>query len=94
MTLNAKTVLNYLKAHYGTEVTKADMAKELGLSIPAVTGSVRGLVSKKLATERIETVELEPATETRKAKTKDIRHVQLTEAGLVYDPDAAEAAAE
>ena len=37
-------------------------------------------------------VELEPATETRKAKTKTVKYHTLTEAGLAYDPVAVEAA--
>ena len=40
---------------------------------------------------REETVELEPATETRKAKTKVVKYHTLTEAGLEYDPVAEEA---
>ena len=41
---------------------------------------------------REETVELEPATETRKAKTKVVKYHTLTEAGLAYDPIAEEQA--
>ena len=36
----------------------------------------------------LEEVEVEPATETRKAKIKVVRHETLTEAGLAYDPVA------
>ena len=39
-----------------------------------------------------EEIEVEPATETRKAKVKTIRYEMLTEAGLAYDPVAEEAA--
>jgi len=35
---------------------------------------------------------LEPATETRKAKTKPVKYHTLTEEGLAYDPVAEEAA--
>lgn len=92
MTNNSEMVLNFLKAHFGEEFTKADIAAALGISIPAVTGSVNFLVKNELATERMEDVEVEPATETRKAKVKTIRYEKLTEAGLNYDPVAAEAA--
>ena len=34
---------------------------------------------------------LEEATETRKAKTKEVKYHTLTEAGLTYDPVAVEA---
>lgn len=100
MTYNSSLVLNLLKKNFGKEFTKNEIATTLGISLPAVTGSVRGLVANKYATERIEEIELEPAVEAnpeagirgRKAKIKTIRHVQLTEAGLAYDPEAEEAA--
>ena len=91
-TINSQLVLNYLKNNYGTEFTKNDIAEALGISIAAVTGSINSLVKKGHAVERVETVEVEPATETRKAKMKDVRHVQLTESGLSYDPVAEEEA--
>ena len=91
MTVNSELVLNYLKKNYGAEFTKNDIAEALSISVPAVTGSVNGLVKKKYAVERVEE-EVEPATETRKAKNKSVRYVQLTEAGLAYDPVAEEEA--
>ena len=91
-TINSERVLNYLKETYGTEVTKEDISKALGITIPAVTGSINGLIRNNYATTtREEVVELEPATETRKAKTKVIKYHMLTEAGLAYDPVAEEA---
>ena len=92
MTVNSELVLNYLKKNYGSEFTKNDIAEALSISVPAVTGTVNSLVKKGYAVERVEEVEVEPATETRKAKIKSIRHVQLTEAGLAYDPVAEEEA--
>lgn len=98
MTQNSELVLNFLKSHYGTEFTKQEIADQLGISVPAVTGSINGLLRKgKTAgvdyiTERVEEVEVEPATETRKAKMKIVRHEMLTEAGLAYDPVAEEEA--
>ena len=92
MTMNSELVLNFLKKNYGTEFTKNEIAEALSISVPAVTGSVNGLVKKEYAVERVEEVEVEPATETRKAKIKSVRHVQLTEAGLAYDPVAEEEA--
>ena len=97
-TLNSELVLNFLKSHYGSEFTKNEIAAELGISLPAVTGTINGLIRKgrnagvDYVTERAEEVEVEPATETRKAKVKTVRHVTLTEAGLAYDPVAEEAA--
>lgn len=98
MSPNSEQVLNFLKSHYGREFTKQEIADALGLSVPTVTGSINGLLRKgKTAgvdyiVERVEEVEVEPATETRKAKMKTVRHETLTEAGLAYDPIAEEEA--
>lgn len=86
MTVNSELVLNYLKKEFGKEHTKQEIAETLGISLPAVTGSVNSLRTKGYVSERVEEVELEPATETRKAKMKVIRYETLTEAGLSYDP--------
>lgn len=92
ITPNSELVLNFLKQNYGKEFTKQEIADALGISIPAVTGSINGLVKKQYVTERLEEVEVEPATDTRKAKVKTVRHETLTEAGLAYDPIAEEEA--
>ena len=92
ITNNSELVLNFLKTNFGKEFTKQEIAEALGISIPAVTGSINGLVKKSYVTERLEEVEIEPKTETRKAKVKTIRHETLTEAGLAYDPIAEEEA--
>lgn len=88
MTPRSQMVLAHLQANYGKEFTKQEIAEALGISVPSVTGSVNGLVKKGYAVERLEEVEVEPATETRKAKMKTVRHLQLTEMGLTYDPVA------
>lgn len=92
ITPNSELVLNFLKKNFGQEFTKQEIAEALGISVPAVTGSINGLVKKNYVTERMEEVEVEPATDTRKAKVKTIRHETLTEAGLTYDPVAEEEA--
>ena len=92
MTANSEMVLNFMKKNFGQEFTKQDIAEALGISVPAVTGSINGLVKRGYVTERMEEIEVEPATETRKAKMKTIRHETLTEAGLAYDPVAEEEA--
>ena len=92
MTANSEMVLNFMKKNFGQEFTKQDIAEALGISVPAVTGSINGLVKRGYVTERMEEVEVEPATDTRKAKVKTIRHETLTEAGLAYDPVAEEEA--
>ena len=92
-TINSERVLNYMKEHYGEELTKAQIGEALGISIPGVTGSMNALIKKGYAvTTREEIVEDAPATETRKAKTHKVLYHTLTEAGLAYDPVAEEAA--
>jgi len=92
MTTNSEKVLNYLKENYGKELTKKEISDALGVSMAAVTGSMNGLLKKGYAeTTRTEVVELEPATETRKAKTQNVLYHTLTEKGLTYDPVAEEA---
>lgn len=93
MTANSERVLNYLKENYGKEFSKQEIADALGISLSAVIGSINPLEKKEYTvTTREEVVELEPATETRKAKTKTVKYHTLTEAGLAYDPIAEEAA--
>jgi biotin operon repressor len=93
MTINSERVLNFLKEHYGTEYSKKEISEALGISLSAVIGSINPLEKKGYTvTTREEVVELEPATETRKAKTKTVKYHTLTEAGLAYDPVAEEAA--
>lgn len=89
--VNSEKILAYLKSKFGVEVTKQEIADAIGVSMSAVNGSVNGLARKGLITERCEEVEVEPATETRKAKTKIVRHIQLNEAGLAFDFESYEA---
>lgn len=91
ITQNSELVLNYLKKNFGKEFTKQEIAEALGISLPAVTGSINGLVKKSYVTERMEEKVVEEATDTRKEKVKTIRYETLTEAGLAYDPVAEEA---
>jgi Mn-dependent DtxR family transcriptional regulator len=93
MTINSERVLNFLKENYGKEFSKKEISDALGISLSSVIGSINPLQTKGYTTiTREETVELEPATETRKAKTKVVKYHTLTEKGLSYDPIAEEAA--
>lgn len=93
MTVNSERVLNFLKEHYGQEFSKKEISEVLGISLSAVIGSINPLEKNGYTRiTREETVELEPATETRKAKTKVVKYHTLTEAGLTYDPVAEEQA--
>ena len=92
MSINAELVLNFLKNNYGKEFSKQEIATALGISLPAVTGTMNALIKKSYATTtREETVVDAEATETRKAKTHVVKYHTLTEAGLAYDPVAEEA---
>lgn len=92
MTINSERVLNYMKENYGKEFSKQEIADALGISLSAVIGSINPLEKKGYShVTREEVIELEPATETRKAKTKTVKYHTLTEEGLAYDPIAEEA---
>ena len=92
MTQNSEMVLNFLKTNYGKEFSKQQLADELGVSLPAVVGSINALQKRNFTTiTREETIEDAPATETRKAKTHVVKYHTLTEEGLAYDPVAEEA---
>lgn len=92
---NSMAILNFMKQNFGKEFSKEEIAETLGISPRAVTGAINGIngmVKRGYMTERTEEVEVEPATETRKAKMKVVRYETLTEAGLAYDPEAEEEA--
>lgn len=92
MTINSERVLNFLKENYGKEFSKQEIADALNISLSAVIGSINPLEKKGYSKiVREEVVELEAATETRKAKTKTVKYHTLTEEGLAYDPIAEEA---
>ena len=69
MTQNSEMVLNFLKTNYGTEYTKQEIADALHISVPAVTGSINGLLRKgktngvDYIVERVEEVEVEDGVE-------------------------------
>ena len=93
MTINSERVLNFLKENFGKEFSKQEIADALGISLSAVIGSINPLEKKGYSKiTREETITLEEATETRKAKTKVVKYHTLTEEGLAYDPIAEEAA--
>ena len=78
--------------NYGKEFSKQEIADALNISLSAVIGSINPLEKKGYSKiVREEVVELEAATETRKAKTKTVKYHTLTEEGLAYDPIAEEA---
>lgn len=89
MTQNSELVLNFLKRNFGKEFSKKEIAEALNISIPSVTGSINGLTRNGYAEiSHTEEVVEQEATETRKAKVKQVPYHRLTEAGLAYDPVA------
>ena len=88
MSENTIRVLNYLKEINGQDVTSEDVAKALGLEKRSVDGSfTAGLQRKGLGVREIAEIELEDGTH------KQIKLLKLTDAGMAFDPAAAEEAA-
>lgn len=81
MTENSIRVFNYLKEHYGEELTAQNIAADLDISIAAVTGSVNGLVKKERAMRSEATTEVD-------GKEVTVKYISLTDAGLDFDPTA------
>ena len=86
---NSKKVLNYLKEVNGSNVTAADVAEALGLEKRQVDGTFTSAIQRKGLGVRVPAeIELEDGTH------KQVKFLTLTPAGLAFDPDATEEAAE
>ncbi len=82
---NSKNVLNYLKNIGGADVTAADIADALGLDKRQVDGIFTSAIQRKSLGIRVPAeVELEDGTH------KSVKFLQLTDAGMNFDPDAEE----
>ena len=80
---NSKNVLNYLKGINGENVTAADVAEVLGLEKRQVDGIFTSALQRKGLGVRVPAeIELEDGTH------KAVKFLQLTEAGMAFDPDA------
>ena len=85
----SKKVLNYLKEINGENVTAADVAATLGLEKRSVDGIFTSAIQRKGLGVRIPAeIELEDGTH------KQVKFLTLTPAGMAFDPDATEEAAE
>lgn len=83
---NSKKVLNYLKGINGADVTAADVAEALGLEKRSVDGIFTSALQRKGYGVRVPAeVELEDGTH------KAVKFLQLTPAGMSFDPDAEDA---
>ena len=86
---NSKKVLNYLKEVNGENVTAADVAAALGLEKRQVDGIFTSAIQRKQLGDRAPAeIELEDGSH------KSVKFLSLTPAGLAFDPDADEDAAE
>ena len=86
---NSKRVLNYLKEINGENVTAADVAATLGLEKRSVDGIFTSAIQPKgLGVRTPAEIELEDGTH------KQVKFLSLTPAGMAFDPDATEEAAE
>ena len=83
---NAKKVLNYLKSMKGANGTAADVAEATGLEKRSVDGIFTSALQRKGYGVRVPAeVELEDGTH------KAVKFLQLTPAGMSFDPDAEDA---
>ena len=79
---NTRKVFDYVKAHDGEKFIAADIAADLGLEIKSVNGIVTSAFQKKGLMERV------PAKIEVDGETKEVKFIQLTDAGRSFDPDA------
>jgi hypothetical protein len=83
---NSKKVLNYLKGINGANVTAADVAEATGLEKRSVDGIFTSALQRKGYGVRVPAeIELEDGTH------KAVKFLQLTPAGMSFDPDAEDA---
>lgn len=86
---NSKKVLNYLKEVAGENVTAADVAAALGLEKRSVDGIFTSAIQRKgLGVRTPAEIELDDGSH------KPVKFLSLTPAGMAFDPDATEEAAE
>ena len=83
---NSKKVLNYLKSINGANVTAADVAEATGLEKRSVDGIFTSALQRKGYGVRVP-AEIEREDGTHKA----VKFLQLTPAGMSFDPDAEDA---
>ena len=83
---NSKKVLNYLKGINGANVTADDVAEATGLEKRSVDGIFTSALQRKGYGVRVPAeIELEDGTH------KAVKFLQLTPAGMSFDPDAEDA---
>lgn len=88
LTEKSLAVFNHIKGLGGADATAADIAEAMGLEVKSVNGVVTGLQKRGLTVRT--PVEVEVAGEEGKTSHKTVKFITLTDAGLAYDPEAAE----
>ena len=82
---NSRNVLNYLKGLNGATVTSGDVAEALGLEKRQVDGIFTSAIQRKGLGIRVPAeIELEDGSH------KAVKFLQLTPAGVEFDPNAEE----
>lgn len=92
MSTNSKMILNYLKDNNGADLTAADVAEALGLDARQVNGAFTSAIQRKDLGVR-EEAEVE-VVEGDKVTHKKVKFLRLNQAGLEFDPDVCEEAAD
>lgn len=82
---NTIAVLNYLKENNGKDLTAAEVAETLGLEKRQVDGIFTSAIQRKQLGFR-EEAEITLADNSH----QKVKYLRLTEAGLAFDPAAAE----
>lgn len=86
MSANSKLVFNFLKENNGVDMTAADIAEALGLEKRQIDGIFTSAIQRKGYGVRVPAeVELEDGTH------KAIKFLKLTDEGMDFDLDAADA---
>lgn len=86
---NALKVLNYVNEHDGVNMTSADIAAALGFEKKA---SVDGIITGGLVRNRGFVVRVPAEIELDDGSHKQVKFIQITDAGRAYDHEAAKAA--
>lgn len=89
MSEKATTILNYLKANNGADVTAADVADALGLTKKSVDATFTFTIGNKGLGYREEAL-----VEDAEGKQSKIKFLRLNDAGMAFDPAATEEAAD
>ena len=84
---NSRKVFEYVKEMTGENITAADIADALGIPAKSVNGIVTSAFQKKGLMVRVP-AQVQVVGEDGSTKYKDVKFIQLTEAGQNFDPDA------